>query len=250
MNWIKHCLCENNFPWFSIPNIIFKKCGGLHFLLACGFKCNKLPVKLSNYYKQALDAWKLIYKHNFSPHSCVIWNNQYILFKNKTIFWSDWFNKGLIFVTDLLNQSGDLYNHTELINNSGLHVSSSRKIINCISPKLLHLINIEKMHTSVTGSLPDLAVGGLSIKDKKCNNFYIRNILTRENSIPPKCNGCMPVRAVCKPHSPDLKRGALATDASGCSLWRSLLERPPPAPESRVRDPLGELVRTRVGGVT
>ncbi len=60
----------------------------------------------------------------------------------------------------------------------------------------------------------------------------------------------MPVRAVCKPHSPDLKRGALATDARGCSLWRSFLERPPPAPESRVRDPLGELVRTRVGGVT
>ncbi len=52
-----------------------------------------------------------------------------------------------------------------------------------------------------------------------------------------------------KPHSPDLNRGALATDARGCSLWRYLLERPPPAPESRVRDPLGELVRTRVGGL-
>ncbi len=35
------------------------------------------------------------------------------------------------------------------------------------------------------------------------------------------------------------KRGALATDARGCSLWRSLLERPPPVWESRVRDPLG-----------
>ncbi len=30
------------------------------------------------------------------------------------------------------------------------------------------------------------------------------------------------------------KRGALATDARGCSLWHSLLERPPPAWESRV----------------
>ncbi len=37
-------------------------------------------------------------------------------------------------------------------------------------------------------------------------------------------------------------RGALATDARGCSLWRSLLERPPPAPESRVRDPLRRVV--------
>ncbi len=37
-------------------------------------------------------------------------------------------------------------------------------------------------------------------------------------------------------------RGALATDAGGCSLWRSLLERPPPAPESWVRDPLRRIV--------
>ncbi len=41
------------------------------------------------------------------------------------------------------------------------------------------------------------------------------------------------------------QRGALATDAKSCSLWRSLLEHPPPAPETRVRDPLGVMVRTR-----
>ncbi len=54
----------------------------------------------------------------------------------------------------------------------------------------------------------------------------------------------MPVRAVCKPHSPDLKRGTLATDARGCSLWRDLLER------LGLGLGLGEWVRTRVGGVT
>ncbi len=62
------------------------------------------------------------------------------------------------------------------------------------------------------------------------------------------CNRmCMPVRAVCKPHS-----GALATN-SRLAFGRSLLERPPPAPESRVRDPLGVMVRTRggyIGAVT
>ncbi len=31
------------------------------------------------------------------------------------------------------------------------------------------------------------------------------------------------------------KRGALATDARGCSLWRYLLERPPPTWESPER---------------
>ncbi len=53
----------------------------------------------------------------------------------------------------------------------------------------------------------------------------------------------MPVRAVCKNLTLlTSKRGALATDARGCSLWRYLLERPPPAPESRVRDPLRRVV--------
>ncbi len=33
------------------------------------------------------------------------------------------------------------------------------------------------------------------------------------------------------------KRGALATDARGCSLWRYLLERQAPTWEYRVRDP-------------
>ncbi len=50
------------------------------------------------------------------------------------------------------------------------------------------------------------------------------------------------------------KRGALATDARGCSLWRSLLERPPPAPESRVETRSEQerirMVWTREGVVT
>ncbi len=46
-----------------------------------------------------------------------------------------------------------------------------------------------------------------------------------------------------KPRSPDLKK----RHARGCSLWRYLLERPPPVPESRVRDPLE--ARTSCGGV-
>ncbi len=51
----------------------------------------------------------------------------YIIQKQDNLFfWSDWFKKGLIFVTDLLNQSGDLYNHTEFISNRGLNVSSSK----------------------------------------------------------------------------------------------------------------------------
>ncbi len=44
-------------------------------------------------------------------------------------------------------------------------------------------------------------------------------------------------------------RGALATDARGCSLWRSLLERPPPVPgfETRSEQERVRMVWTRGG---
>ncbi len=85
-NWIKNCLSNNELPWFWIPNLIFKCCGGLKFLLSCNVKCSKLPIKLSNFHKQALESWKIAFKHNFSPHTCIIWNNENILSGNKSLF--------------------------------------------------------------------------------------------------------------------------------------------------------------------
>ncbi len=44
---------------------------------------------------------------------------------------------------------------------------------------------------------------------------YTHRVSYRALKVDVMCNGCMPVRAVCKPHSPDLKRGALAAVAFG-----------------------------------
>ncbi len=62
---------------FFIPYNMFKKVGGLRFLLLCDYSVNKLPVALSNFHQQALKAWKLCYVH-FSPHKVILWNNAYI----------------------------------------------------------------------------------------------------------------------------------------------------------------------------
>ncbi len=100
INWIKNCLSNNELPWFWIPNLIFKCCGGLKFLLSCNFKCSKLPIKLSNFHKQALESWKIAFKHNFSPHTCIIWNNENILSGNKSLFFIEWVNQNIFFVSD------------------------------------------------------------------------------------------------------------------------------------------------------
>ncbi len=74
--WIQNYIRSK--VWYYIPNIIFEKVGGVEFLLNCNFNSSKLPIKLSNFHKQALLSWMIIYKHNFSPHKCLIWNNKYI----------------------------------------------------------------------------------------------------------------------------------------------------------------------------
>ncbi len=86
IKWIQNYIHSKDKLWYYIPNIIFEKVGGIEFLLNCNFNISKLPIKLSNVHKQALLSWMIIYKHNFSPHKCLIWNNKYITHQNKSFF--------------------------------------------------------------------------------------------------------------------------------------------------------------------
>lgn len=86
INWIKQFLKKPSSMWHFISSHVFSKVGGLKFLLGCHYNSEKIPIRLSNFHKQVLLAWSLLYKHNFSPHSYSIWNNIDILYKNKTFF--------------------------------------------------------------------------------------------------------------------------------------------------------------------
>ncbi len=181
INWIKHCLAQSKSIWFHIPSLFFEKCGGLSFLLSCDLKYSKLPIKLSNFHKQSLEAWKLAFKHNFSPHSCILWNNQFVLSKNKSIFKKEWFDKGIIFLSDLLNTDGEIYTYQQFLSFSGIE-SSCRDynlVVKSISPKLLHLVKIHLSYNSAVRQIPNLVIGGINIMAIKCNNSHIRKCLTR-----------------------------------------------------------------------
>lgn len=181
INWIKHCLSQSNSIWFYIPNLFFEQCGGLSFLLSCDFKYSKLPIKLSNFHKQSLEAWKLAFKHNFSPHSCILWNNQFVLSRNKSIFKKEWFDKGIIFLSDLLNANGEVYTFQEFFAFSGIRTTCREYnlLVKSISPKLLYLLRIHLGYNSADRQIPKLIIGGINIMDFKCNNSHIREYLIR-----------------------------------------------------------------------
>ncbi len=115
INWLKQYLSKPTSIWNAFPQLIFSRFGGLLFLLMCNYDISKLPIKLSNFHQQALLAWTLIYKHNFWPQRCFIWNNKNILFKNKSLYYANWFSNGLVLVQQLFNNQGLLLSYSEFL---------------------------------------------------------------------------------------------------------------------------------------
>lgn len=83
LRWLQNFIINMDSLWFDLPSKIFSKVGSILFLLKCDFD-SKLPIKLSKFHEQVLQYWKLIYKHNYTPHDVPIWNNRYILIRKKS----------------------------------------------------------------------------------------------------------------------------------------------------------------------
>lgn len=106
INWIKSWIKHSNSFWYCIPKSLFKKIGGLEFLLRTDFCVNKLPISLSEFHKQILLYWKMLYVHSFSPHTSVLWNNRYILHRNRSLFFEDWYGRDIWSMADLMDTNG------------------------------------------------------------------------------------------------------------------------------------------------
>ncbi len=79
IKWIIEYIKNKDTVWHIFPNFTFNSLGGINFLLKCKSSVDKIPIKLASFHKQALLAWQLVYKHNFTPHRYFLWNNRDII---------------------------------------------------------------------------------------------------------------------------------------------------------------------------
>ena len=86
VKWLKTYLSQPDSMWFNIPRSLFKKIGGLEFILQCDLEVGFLRLKLSNFRTQILHYWKIIFTHNFSSHGSTLWNNRVITVNRKSVF--------------------------------------------------------------------------------------------------------------------------------------------------------------------
>ena len=180
--WLKAFLMQPNSMWFHIPNSIFKHLGGIEFLLKCDFEINKIPIKLSNFHRQILQFWKMLFNHNFSPHGSTLWNNRVITRGNKSIFQKDWFEMGVIFVKDLLDRNGNLLDFLSFVEKYNVKCSYKdfKKVCRAIPLSLIQLIRNTLLYSEVTASLPALKVNDCNLIDVKCNNKLITKAMKQK----------------------------------------------------------------------
>lgn len=182
LKWLQSFINNSNNIWFYFPKVIFEKLGGIEFLLKCDFEISKLPIKLSNFHKQVLQYWKMIYKHNFSPHTNSIWNNRCILIKRKSIFYKDWMDHGIWTVLHLLDNDGNVLSYNKFIDNYGLSCTQNKfiKVVKAIPPAMIQMAKASLTYSPSIICEPSLIIDDHQFKGKTCNNKFLRTILTKQ----------------------------------------------------------------------
>ena len=119
--WIPRLLSEeenSEDSWKAIPNYLLDKFGGLNFLLRCNYDKKFLTrINLPQFYKEILQYFlELKTSYNYSSHQeFVLFNNKDILLDGYSIFYKNWFEKGVFLIQDLLDVDGNVMSYTKFI---------------------------------------------------------------------------------------------------------------------------------------
>ena len=104
MSWINRI--SKSTGWGDKAQTYFDEIGGLYFILRCFYDIQYLP-KMPKFYIDILSMPKKVFQKIFSDSKskCILWNNSLIRIGNKTIFLKDWYEKGVVYIHDLLNDA-------------------------------------------------------------------------------------------------------------------------------------------------
>ena len=112
--WIPRLLNAEDKNWCSSPNHYFRKLGGLNFLLKCNYDTKYFP-QLPALYKNILKSFqelKLLYGYD-QASDLVLYNNKDIQVDEKTVYLSNWMEKGILSIKDLLKEDGSCLSFQE-----------------------------------------------------------------------------------------------------------------------------------------
>lgn len=119
----------------------------------------------------------MIFTHNFSPHGSTLWNNRVIIINRKSLFRYDWYEKGIVFVNDIIDDNGNLLEYKAFLDKYNLNGTYRKYNMICkaIPALLLQLIQntLLSANTRPLPTLPYLVINDCTL----CNNKFVSDAL-------------------------------------------------------------------------
>ena len=116
--WIARLISNSDYNWKTIPNFYLDKYGGLPFLLKCNYNTATLDNNLPLFYRELLDYLQELTKfpEYDKNNDLILWNNRRITIERNSVFWKQWFDQGVTFISDLMNSNGKFLTFEEFQN--------------------------------------------------------------------------------------------------------------------------------------
>ena len=114
--WLKRIFRENDGAWKSYIRQILKQSGGF-FLFRCNYDVKDIPIR-SQFYTELLQWWSE-FRIEFDAEKewqNIIWNNKDIRINNKSVFYKNFFESGIIYVKDLLFGLNNIDSYNVILN--------------------------------------------------------------------------------------------------------------------------------------
>ena len=164
--WIGRLLDKSESAWKHIPLKFFSKYGGLSFLLNCNSDTSNWS-GLGKFYKEMIDFWQEL-KPEPNPCDQILWNNKHVTINGKSLFYKSWYENGMVYVKDIVNEEG--------------------KILLCIQLNAKFNLNINALdYTSIINAIPNTWKEWMQVYVQHVNfderNFQCTNFTIEGNSI-------------------------------------------------------------------
>ena len=182
LSWIPRILdSTRKGPWKSYFNHYLKPYRGT-FLLKCNYEFKDLTTSLNGFYSDLLLWWEE-FRNTFSDNNYaqrIVWNNKDIKIDNRSVFYKSYYDKGIVFVRDLMfesdnKQSHDFYKQkglkTDFLTWTGLRLSVPKELRSCEPLPEIDLVNFK--HNNIQ----------FDVYRAKCKHFY-KLLITAKAKLP------------------------------------------------------------------
>ena len=176
MAWIYRI--SNNTGWADIAQMYFENIGGIYFILRCFYDTKCLP-DMPKFYHDILNYAQEIFLH--PKCKCILWNNRLIKVENKSLFLKNWYEKGIVYIHDLLNEEGTWLSYDQFQNKFKIRTNflrylgivNSAKTAYANNPDIQALVREARPNINFNSDIFLLKDGNfLNIKKAKSKDFY------------------------------------------------------------------------------